>query len=594
MKRTPLLLFVSALALTASACQNGDAGNAATEAAAGTAIGIDMAAMDKAVKPGDDFYRLRQWQLGEDDRNPGRPLVDRRLLHRRPEAREAQVKRTDRRHAQGQSGGGQQRSADRQLLQAPISTPPRSTRRDRARQGRPRRDRRDRRQARAGAGDRRARSAPTSIRSTRPISRPKICSACSSRRGSTTPGETLPYLMQGGLGMPEREYYLSADADMAEHARPAIAPIIEAVMRAAGNPDRGGARRRASSTSRPRSRAPMRPATRARTSPRARQVWTRADLEKARRASTGPRLLDAAQLGGAPKFEAYHAGAIPQPRRAGRLGAARRVEGLARLPHAQPAAPTCCPTPIRDASFAFYGTALGGTPQQRSATSSRSTPPRTRSRTRSARPMSTNISRPRPRPKSRRWSTNIKAAFAKRVEALDWMAPATKAEALKKVETIVVGVGYPDSWRDYSALTISADDAYANAKAAEPRRISPPARQDRQADGPQRMVDAAAARQRGQSAGPERAQLPGRDPRQRPFFDPKRRRRLQLWRDRRVIGHEISHSFDNNGAAFDSTGRAAQLVDPGRPRQVQRRPGNALAAQYDTYEPFPGVTSTAS
>lgn len=56
MKRTPLILFVSAFALTASACQISDNENAATEAVAGAAIGIDKAAMDTAVKPGDDFY----------------------------------------------------------------------------------------------------------------------------------------------------------------------------------------------------------------------------------------------------------------------------------------------------------------------------------------------------------------------------------------------------------------------------------------------------------------------------------------------------------------------------------------------------------
>src|SRR3546814_9458699 len=56
----------------------------------------------------------------------------------------------------------------------------------------------------------------------------------------------------------------------------------------------------------------------------------------------------------------------------------------------------------------------------------------------------------------------IKAAFAKRVDTIDWMAPETKKEAIKKVETIVVGVGYPESWRDYGRYTVAADSAYAN------------------------------------------------------------------------------------------------------------------------------------
>ena len=164
---------------------------------------------------------------------------------------------------------------------------------------------------------------------------------------------------------------------------------------------------------------------------------------------------------------------------------------------------------------------------------------------------------------------NIKAAFAKRVDALDWMAPATKAEARKKVETIIVGVGYPDTWRDYSALADQRRRRLRQCQqAAGLARISPPDRQDRQADRPPRMVDAAAAGQRGQPAAAERAQLPGRDPRAA-FFDPKADAAFNYGAIGSVIGHEISHSFDNLGAVFDSTGRAAQLVDPGRLRALQ-------------------------
>src|SRR5205085_10668746 len=58
---------------------------------------------------------------------------------------------------------------------------------------------------------------------------------------------------------------------------------------------------------------------------------------------------------------------------------------------------------------------------------------------------------------------DIKAAFARRVEAIDWLAPTTRQEALKKVETVVVGVGYPEHWRDYSSLDVG-NDAHANQK----------------------------------------------------------------------------------------------------------------------------------
>src|SRR5690606_33887189 len=62
---------------------------------------------------------------------------------------------------------------------------------------------------------------------------------------------------------------------------------------------------------------------------------------------------------------------------------------------------------------------------------------------------------------------NIKAAFSRRIESLDWMAPDTKQETQTKVEGMEVAVGYPDSWKDYSSLELSADAAYANEQAAE-------------------------------------------------------------------------------------------------------------------------------
>ena len=57
---------------------------------------------------------------------------------------------------------------------------------------------------------------------------------------------------------------------------------------------------------------------------------------------------------------------------------------------------------------------------------------------------------------------NIIAAFHKRIDALDWMAPATKAEAHAKLKTLYVGIGYPEDWHNYSGLEIKADDIFGN------------------------------------------------------------------------------------------------------------------------------------
>ena len=111
---------------------------------------------------------------------------------------------------------------------------------------------------------------------------------------------------------------------------------------------------------------------------------------------------------------------------------------------------------------------------------------------------------------------NLLAAFDKRVDGLEWMAPATKAQAKAKIKTIRVGVGYPETWRDYKGLVIRPDDPVGNAWRASEWEYRHQTGQVWEADRPRRMVDDSADGQRGQPAAPERAQLPGRDPRSRP------------------------------------------------------------------------------
>jgi putative endopeptidase len=180
----------------------------------------------------------------------------------------------------------------------------------------------------------------------------------------------------------------------------------------------------------------------------------------------------------------------------------------------------------------------------------------------------------------------IKAAFARRVEALDWMAPSTKEEALKKVRSIVVGVGYPDTWRDYSSLTIGSD-AYANlknARLAEYRhQIAKIGKPMDRAEWwmPPQLVNAVNLPVQNALNFPA-AIL------QRPFFDPKADPAFNYGAIGSVIGHEISHSFDNNGALFDSTGALRNWWTPADFKRFQQA-GDALSAQYDAYEALPGL-----
>ena len=195
------------------------------------------------------------------------------------------------------------------------------------------------------------------------------------------------------------------------------------------------------------------------------QVWTRQQLEQKAPGIDWAALLGAAGLGNAPKFDAYHYAAIPK------LSALVASEPLQNWKdwlafHTLNQQSNVLPKAFRDASFAFYGTQLQGTPQQRprdalalNATSAVVQDAVGKAYVDKYFPASSKA-------EIQEMVDNLKAAFARRVKAIGWMSPSTKQEALKKVENIVVGVGYPDSWRDYAGLQITGDDAYANQKNA--------------------------------------------------------------------------------------------------------------------------------
>ncbi|MDQ3143719.1 MAG: M13 family metallopeptidase, partial [Pseudomonadota bacterium] len=403
-------------------------------------------------------------------------------------------------------------------------------------------------------------------------------------QGLTTPGEQIPYLLQGGLGMPEREYYLSADADMAGQ-RAAYRKLVETVMRTAGNPDPAAAAGRIIDLETKIARAH---ATRAESEDftKGAMVWTRADLDRRAPGLDWGALLSAAQLGSAPKFQAYHASAIP------RLAALVGSEPLAAWKdwlafHTLNQQAAVLPKPIRDATFAFYGTSLAGTPQQRArdrlaidATSNALQDAVGKAYVDKYFPASAKAA-------VETMNDNIKAAFAKKVEALDWMAPETKKEALEKVRSIEVSVGYPETWRDYGSVEVSPTDAYANGKALglheyrhQLAKIGKPMDRAEWWMPPQ-LVNAVNLPVQNALNFPA-AIL------QRPFFDAAADAAFNYGAIGAVIGHEISHSFDNNGAAFDSTGLMRNWWTPADKAKFEQA-GNALAAQYDKYEPFPGV-----
>ncbi len=182
---------------------------------------------------------------------------------------------------------------------------------------------------------------------------------------------------------------------------------------------------------------------------------------------------------------------------------------------------------------------------------------------------------------------NILAAFDKRVENLTWMAPATKAEARKKIETMSVGVGYPETWRNYGSLEIKADDPLGNlqrARLAEYRhqlgKIGKAPNKSEWWMTPQTVNAVNLPLQN--SLNFPAAIL------EAPFYDPKADAAANYGSIGAVIGHEISHSFDNTGAEFDSTGKLRNWWTPADFAHFKEQSA-ALAKQYDAYEALPGL-----
>src|SRR6185503_9699501 len=182
---------------------------------------------------------------------------------------------------------------------------------------------------------------------------------------------------------------------------------------------------------------------------------------------------------------------------------------------------------------------------------------------------------------------NIQAAFGRRIDALPWMNPETRARAKAKLAVLKVGVGYPDRWRDYSGLQVVRGDALGNAQRVELfeyrsalQRLGRPVDRSEWVMTPQ-TVNAVNLPALNAMNFPAAILQP-------PYFDPDRPLAMDYGAIGATIGHEISHSFDDQGAQFDATGRLRNWWTPDDLAHFQAS-GAKLVQQYDAYKPFPDL-----
>lgn len=182
---------------------------------------------------------------------------------------------------------------------------------------------------------------------------------------------------------------------------------------------------------------------------------------------------------------------------------------------------------------------------------------------------------------------NIIAAFRKRIEALSWMDASTKAEAQAKLNTLYVGIGYGESWHDYSGYEVKADDIFGNVwRGGLFKYQREVARLDAATDRKEwsmtaQTVNAVNLPLQNALSFPAAILQP-------PFFDPQAPAAANYGGIGAIIGHEISHTFDAEGAAFDSKGRVRNWWTAADQAHFEAATAK-LAEQYDTYRPFPDL-----
>lgn len=182
---------------------------------------------------------------------------------------------------------------------------------------------------------------------------------------------------------------------------------------------------------------------------------------------------------------------------------------------------------------------------------------------------------------------NIRTAFSMRIEGLDWMTDETKIAAQKKLAAITAKIAYPDKWRDYSnveivpgALFQSVRNVRGERRAFQNARLGTTVDKAEWITGPQ-TVNAFYSPNRNEAFIPAGYI-------QSPLFDPAADPALNYGAIGSIIGHEIGHGFDDQGSRYDADGTLRSWWTEAD-RAAFDALGDRLAAQFDQYEPLPGI-----
>ena len=364
----------------------------------------------------------------------------------------------------------------------------------------------------------------------------------------------------GGLGLPDRDYYLKTDAKNVK-IREQYLTYIEQLLGLVGEDatqsglDAVGILRietalAKASLTRVERRDPH----------NTYHMMPIADLEKLTPSIQWPAFFAAEGAPGVTKLN------VSQPEFMKAVETELNIEDVARLRaylrfHALTAAAPYLAHPFEQASFDFYSHTLRGTPQM---------PPRWKTCTRGVdRSLGEALGQEFVRrtftadtkAKTQLMTEQIETAMQHEIEGLDWMSPATKTEALRKLHAIRNKIGYPDHWRDYTALEVRPDDYFGNVLRAhlfegarEWNKLGKPVDRDEWGMTPP-TVNAYYNDSMNDINFPAGVLQP-------PLYDPKEDDAPNYGQTGATIGHELTHAFDDEGRQFDFKGNLRDWWTP--------------------------------
>jgi putative endopeptidase len=398
------------------------------------------------------------------------------------------------------------------------------------------------------------------------------------------PDQNVAYLLQGGLGMPDRENYLGKDPQDVK-LQTKYREHIAAILTLAHISDAAGRAARIYDLEHKIAEAHV----------------SRVDSEDVHKANNRWALAEFSSKAPGLDWSDYFKGSDLSNQPAIMVWQPSAVTGIAALAgseplpvwkdyltfHALDRASGLLPKAFADEGFKFYGTTLFGAPQQRARWK------RAVSATSGA--LGDAVGKlyvkhyfpPASKAAAQTMVKNIVAAFGRRIDNLTWMSPETRTKAKAKLSTLYIGIGYPEHWRDYAGLKITRDDALGNHQRSELfdyqaslTKLGKPVDKSEWSMTPQ-TVNAVNLPLQNALNFPAAILNP-------PFFDANADAVVNYGAIGTVIGHEISHSFDDQGSQFDAEGRLLNWWTKDDFAHFSAA-ADRLAAEFDKYEPLPGL-----